>query len=88
MELELVPVQMDVPKDAKEVVDAVARITGALIRGEGLEGVSAHLPIALKAAEGFNNVAPAIKSQHWDEVLGYMTKHIGQALDKSQPKPS
>ena len=78
--MELVQVSMDVPKEAKEVVDAMSAVIAHFAAKKSLADAAALLPALLKAAEGIGNVADEVKSQYKDELSAYLLKSVWGAL--------
>lgn len=80
VELELVEWKMDVPKEAKEVIDALAKVTLFLKEKKPIAEIGVLLPDFVAAADKFNQVVPAFKSDHNDETAAYLLKQILGAL--------
>ena len=79
--MDLVKVEIEVPKEAKEVVDALAGVAEHFLSGKGLDEAAALLPSLLAAVEGVQDVLPALKSEYKDELAAYLVKRVWQALE-------
>lgn len=79
--MELVQVSMDVPKEAKEVVDAMSAVIAHFVAKKSLAEAAALLPALLKAAEGVGNVAAEVKSQYKEELSSYLLKSLWEAFE-------
>lgn len=80
--MELVPVNMQVPKEGKEIVDAATALIAHFVNGKPLAEAAALLPELLKAADGFGIVSEEIKSQYKDELAAYAIQKIWDSLEK------
>ena len=81
--MELVSVVIEVPKEAKEVVDAVCGVVAHFVNKKPLADAAALLPALLRAAEGVGQVADEIKSAHREELSAYVLKSLWEAMEKS-----
>lgn len=79
--MELVSVSMEVPKEAKEVVDAMSALISHFVAKKSLAEAAALLPALLKAAEGVGNVAEEVKSQYKEELSSYLLKSLWEAFE-------
>lgn len=85
--MDLVKVELQVPKEAKEIVDALAAIAEHFLSGHGIAEAAALLPALLSAAQGAQDVIPAIKSEYKDELAAYLVKRILGTLEVKKVDP-
>lgn len=74
--MELVPVTMEVPKESKEVVDAVVKIADHILQKKPLAEIADLIPPALKAVDGFDQVDDEFKTNSRDELVGYFVQQV------------
>lgn len=79
--MQTVPVTFDVPKEGKEVVDALAALTKDLVAKKGISEITGDvLPKLLTAVDGFNGISEEVKSDKKDELAGYLVQQLMDAL--------
>ena len=76
MSVQTVAVQLDVPKEGKELVDAVDGLVGHFLSGKPLAELGEQLPAAIAAADGANKVGEELRSQYRDELTAYLVKKL------------
>jgi hypothetical protein len=82
MAVQHVQYQMSVPKEGKEIVDAVCGLVGHFVQGGKIEGAAAFLPAVMAAVDGYQNVGEEIASDGKDELAGYLVHKVLSALSK------
>lgn len=81
MTIQTVPVTMEVPKEGKELVDALAGLVKDLVAKKPAGEIAGNaLPKAIVAADGFSAIGAEVKSQNKDELAGYLVQQIMDAL--------
>lgn len=87
MPIQTVPVTVEIPKEAKEVVDAVAAIIDAIVQKKPIAEFAALLPVVLTAVDGVNALGEEAKSVYNDELAGYALQKIMGAIKGPQGIP-
>ena len=82
MAVELVKVELGVPKEGKEIIDAAFGIVSHFVNGGKLEGAAAFLPAVMAAVDGYQKVGEEIASDAKDELAGYLVHKGLGALTK------
>lgn len=78
-----IPVQLNVPKESKEVIDALTALVADLKAKKSLVEISTDmLPKLLIAVEGYDQLGAELKSDGRDDLAGYAVTQILGALDK------
>ena len=80
-----VDVVLSVPKEGKEMVDAIAAITAHFIQGKSLGEAALLLPEIARAVEGGKDVVEEVKGDGLDELSGYFVHKIIEALRSKPP---
>lgn len=79
--MNLVKVEMEVPKEGKEIVDCVASIIKDLKAKKPIAEVAAgNLTKLFAAVEGFDQLGEELKSANKDELAGYLVQQQMDAL--------
>lgn len=87
MSVVFVPVQMDVPKEGKEVVDLLASIAADIKAGKSVAEIAAsNLPKLIVAFDGYNKLPEEFRSAGNDELMAYLVREMGAVL-KPAPAP-
>jgi hypothetical protein len=86
--MEKVTVSMEVPKEGKEVVDALAAIVAHFKSGKGVNEAAVLLPGVMSAVDGVGKVAEELKSDGKDELAGYLVHKVMAALAVEPPAPA
>lgn len=73
-EVKTISVQMDVPKESKEVVDLVDKIIEKAMAKAQFEEYQTLLGDLMVAVEGVLNIENEVKSEYRDELAGYISK--------------
>lgn len=77
-----VQVVMEVPKESKEVVDAIVLLVKDIKAKKPIGEIAGDaLPKVIQAAEGFDQVGGEIKSEGRDELAGYLVQQVFAALE-------
>jgi len=79
MPVEKVAYTMNVPKESKEIVDAVVAIIVG-VKSSGLMGATAALPLLIPAVDGYEKLGDEMKSDGADEIAGYLVHKVMGAL--------
>ncbi len=80
LEVETVTVEMQVPKESKEVVDLVDGILEKALAKSDLNGFSELLGKLMSALDGVQKVPAEILSQNRDELAGYLVQKVMSRL--------
>lgn len=81
MPVNTVPVQLNVPKESKEVVDALKALVAEIKAKKPIgEIVASALPKVITAVDGFDQVDDEIKSENKSDLIAYLSKEISSAL--------
>ena len=80
MAVETVNVSLAVPKESKEVVDALAGIVEHFKAGKPIAEAAALLPQVMVAVDGYDKIAAEVGSEYNDELAGYLVKRVLSAL--------
>lgn len=72
--------EMQVPKEGKEVVDAMAVLIKHFKAGGDVAGATQYLGEVAKAIDGVSGVVEEIKSDYNDELAAYMVTQLWSAL--------
>ena len=85
--MDVVKVELDVPKDAKEVVDALAAIAEHFKAGKSIAEAAALFPVVMAAVDGSQNVMGGLSPGHRDDLAAYLVKKIFGVLESPAPVP-
>lgn len=80
--VEKVKVELDVPKELKEVIDVAAGLVAHFRNGGDLAGATAMIPMLMAAIDGFEKLDDEMKSDGKDEAAAYMMHKMWEALEK------
>lgn len=76
-QVEVVPVSLSVPKESKEVVDAVAGIVADIRAKRPVAEIAVGaLPKLLVAVEGFDQLDDEAKSKQRSDLAAYLVKNL------------
>jgi len=81
--MDLIKVEMEVPKEAKEMVDAVMSLIGHFVDKKPLAEITLLLPVIMVAVDGYDKIAAEMKSENRDELAGYL---VQKTLELFPPK--
>lgn len=84
--METVTYQMAVPKEGKEMIDAVMIMVKHFKGGGDINGAMAYLGQIAQAVDGAVKIVDEIKSEYNDELAAYMVHMLWDAL-KADPTP-
>lgn len=87
MAVETVNYSMQVPKESKEVVDAVAAIVEHFKAGKSVIEAAALLPAVMVAVDGVNKLGEEVKSAYNDEAAAYCVHKVFGALKGEEAPP-
>lgn len=73
---------MKVPKEGKEIVDALSAIASHFVNGGDIAAAAAFLPAVMSAVDGYQAVGEEMKSEGKDELAGYTVHKVWGALEK------
>lgn len=83
--MQKVVIQMEVPKECKEVVDLMAAIlTDIKMKKPLVEIASSNLPKLFVAVEGFDQLGAEFMSEGQDEIAGYLVQQMMAAFKAAQ----
>ena len=74
--IQTVAVTTLVPKESKEMVDALVSLVAHFKYGGDLAGATLLLPGLLSAVEGVGKIAEEVKSEQNDELVGYTVQKV------------
>jgi len=80
--MESVKVEIEVPKEGKEVVDAVSAVIAHFMGGKSLAEAAALLPVVMQAVDGYDKVSEGLKGDGSDDLAGYAVYKVLGALKK------
>jgi hypothetical protein len=80
MSVEVVQYSMSVPKESKEVVDAVSAIVEHFKAGKSVVEAAALLPAVMVAVDGVQKLGEEAKSAYNDEAAAYCVHKVFGAL--------
>lgn len=78
--METVKYEMQVPKEGKELTDAMAVLLKHFKGGGDIAGATVHLGLVAKAVEGAAKVVGEMKSDYNDELAAYLVHKTWDAL--------
>ena len=78
--MEVVKVEMDVPKEAKEVIDFLGAVLDKVMSKAELSEYSTLLSQVLPAIDGVGKIGDEIKSNGRDEISAYLVKVVMEKL--------
>jgi hypothetical protein len=79
--MQKIDVVMSVPKESKEVIDALTALVADIKAKKSIAEISSGaLGNVVKAVEGFDQVDDEVKSDGKDEIMGYASMEIVKAL--------
>jgi len=78
--IQTVNYSMEVPKESKELIDALEGIIAHFVAGKSVTEAAALLPAVMAAVDGLGKLAEESKSEHLDEAVGYGVHKIMGAL--------
>lgn len=93
--MDRVKYEMEVPKEGKELIDALAGIAKHFMEGQPIAAAAALLPSVMSAVDGIQKLGEELDSEFKDELAGYMIHKMWAAIDvkkvavqpAEQPKP-
>lgn len=85
--MDKVTIQIDVPKESKEVIDAACAIVEHFKAGKGIAEAAALLPAVMVAVDGVNKIGDEAKSHLNDELAGYTVHRVFSALKGPEAQP-
>lgn len=81
MSIVTINVEMQVPKEAKEIVDAVFGLVEDVLAKKDIGTITAeNLPALMTAIDGYDQVMPSVKSEYRDELVGYLVQQAMAVL--------
>lgn len=83
--METVKYEMLVPKEGKELVDALAAIASHFKEGKSVAEAASLLPVVMSAVDGVGKIGDELKSDYNDELAAYTVTKIWGAL-KGKPE--
>jgi len=79
--MQKVTVQMEVPKESKEVIDALVVLVSEIKAKKSVsEIVAGALPKVISAVDGFDQLGEEVKSDGKDELAGYTVQQLLSSL--------
>jgi len=88
--MDLVKYEMEIPKESKEIVDAMMGLVQHFMDKRPLEEITLLLPSMMAAFDGYSEVKEEMKSENRDELAGYLIHKALPALmpvKKEEDKP-
>jgi hypothetical protein len=80
MAVQTVDYSMKVPKEGKELCDALASVVSHFKAKKSIAEAASLLPNVMSAVDGVSNVVDEIKSDYNDELVAYMVHTMWTAL--------
>ena len=74
--IETVKVELQVPKESKEVVDFFTEVVKMVKAKAEATQYMALIPKLTDAVSGYEKLSPEMKSTHKDDLVAYITKEI------------
>lgn len=81
--METVAVTYQVPKESKEIVDALTAITRDVIDGKGFEAITGNIEELMRAADGYKKLKEEIVGSGRNEISAYLVREFWEAIDKN-----
>lgn len=78
--METVTFEMELGKEGKEVIDAIALLVKHFKGGGDVAGATQYLGQVAKAIDGVSGVVEELKSDYNDELAAYMVTQLWSAL--------
>lgn len=75
--MDLIKYEMEVPKESKEIIDALEKIGQHFIDKKSIAEIAALLPAMMTAFDGYEKVKEEVSGSYRDELLGYMMHKLG-----------
>ena len=75
--MDIIKYELEVPKECKEVIDALEQIAQHFMEKKPIAEIGALLPGMMVAFEGYDKLKEEISSEYRDELLGYLTHKLG-----------
>ena len=82
MSVQKVEVKMMVPKEVKEIIDAVTGLVGHFIKGGDIIGAAPLIPSLMTAVDGYEKVGEELKSDGQEEAVAYTVHKVWESLKK------
>lgn len=76
----VIKVELNVPKESKEVIDLLAKLFDEARDGLGVDDISKVLPELLAALDGLDQVDEEIKGKDRGAILAYLVNEVGERL--------
>lgn len=80
MSVEKIEYTMELPKETKEIADAVILITQHFMEKKPIAEITALIPSVIAAVDGFDKVDDELKSEYRDELAGYLVHKLMHVL--------
>ena len=85
MKVETVKVEMDVPKEGKEVVDCLDAVLEKVLAKAPVTSYLELIDDLSKAADGAQKLAAEAQSEYRDELSGYLVQKLMARLVPAKP---
>lgn len=82
MSVEFVQYPLAVPKEGKEIIDAVTGLVAHFVNGGKLEEAAAFLPAVMSAVDGYQKLGEELKGEGKDELAAYLVHKVLSAIQK------
>lgn len=79
--MELVSVELNVPKESKEVIDLLGQLFDQAKDGLDVGDISKLLPAFMMAVEGVAQIPAEAKGGNKDDLIAYLVKVIGSKFE-------
>lgn len=86
--MDVVRVEMDVPKEGKEVVDFLGAVLDKVMSKAELAEYATLLSDVLPAVDGVGKIGDELKSSGRDELAGYLVKVVMEKLLPVEEAPA
>lgn len=78
--METVKVELECPKDLKEMIDLVAALTEHFVEKKPMTSLIELTDEVKAAVDGWSNISAEMKSQYLDEAVGYLVHRLMSAF--------
>lgn len=76
MAIDTVKVEYDVPKEGKEMVDAVHALVKHFLDKKPIAEITLLLPLVMAAVDGYDKIGAEVDSEQRDELAAYLIQKM------------
>lgn len=81
-DMEFIKIELSVPKESGELIQALSSILRDAIAGKKLDAVLGNMQELFKAAQGLEKLPEEVKSKNLDDLIAFTTKKMTEAVYK------